>query len=168
LATYNIEEVKQMKGITPIISIIVLLLITVSLAGAAYIFLSNYMTGYTGQAIQASGVCVGGTVAYVTVTNMGTQAIDLGSAECTQAVPIPDGQQSGDCGDITVVRTDGGSMYGAYFEETSILAGEPGKLYKGVFRDPGCTTSGNPARCTYAFTRAGELQSTTVTVNCGG
>lgn len=154
-----------MKGITPIISIIVLLLITVSLAGAAYVFLSNYMTGYTGQAIQASGVCVGGTEAYITVTNMGTQAIDLDATACIVTARITG--QSGDCGDLTVVRTDGGSM-NAYFEETSILAGEPGKLYKGVFRDPACTTSGNPYRCTYAFTRAGELQSTTVTVNCGG
>jgi flagellin-like protein len=152
-----------MKGITPIISIIVLLLITVSLAGAAYMFLSSYMTGFTGQAVQASGLCVAGTEAYITVTNMGTQPIVLGACNTPGSIT----GQSGNCGDITVVRTDGGNM-DAYFNGTSIPAAEPGKLYKDVFRDAGCTITGTPARCTYAFTRAGEMQPVTVTVNCGG
>ena len=152
-----------MKGITPIISIIVLLLITVSLAGAAYVFLSNYMTGYMGQAIQASGVCVAGTEAYITITNMGTQAVLLGACNTPGSMT----GTSWDCGDLTVVRTDGGSM-NAYFNGTSIAASQPGQLYKVAFRDPGCTTTGNPVRCTYAFTRAGEIQPVTVTVNCGG
>ena len=152
-----------MKGITPIISIIVLLLITVSLAGAAYVFLSNYMTGYMGQAIQASGICIAGTEAYVSITNMGTQSISLGA--CNTAGSITG--TSGDCGDLTVVRTDGGSM-NAQFEGNSIPASQPGELSKVAFRDPGCTVAGTALRCTYAFTRAGELQPVTVTVNCGG
>ena len=52
--------------------------------------------------------------------------------------------------------------------ETSIAAADPGKLYKAVFKDENCTTTGVVGRCAYAFTRAGELQPVTVTVNCGG
>ncbi|MCK4714512.1 MAG: hypothetical protein KAT35_02980, partial [Candidatus Aenigmarchaeota archaeon] len=88
----------NMKGITPIISIIVLLLITISLAGAAYFFVTNYMNTLTGQAITLSGVCQGGTTARISVANLGSASIDLGA--CTTR-----GDISGDetrCGDITV------------------------------------------------------------------
>jgi flagellin-like protein len=154
-----------MKGITPIISIIVLLLITVSLAGAAYIFLGGYMTAYTGKALQVSnpGLCIGNTEAFITVTNMGTQPI-MSLDACTAA----GGETSLDCGDITVVRTDGGTFgAGAAFDDASIAAAQPGVLAKTTFRDPGCA-SGGPAICKYAFTRAGELQAAESTVSCSG
>ncbi len=154
-----------MKGITPIISIIVLLLITVSLAGAAYVFLGGYMTAYTGKALQVSnpGLCIGGREAFITVTNMGTQPINLGN--CATVA------QSGtfaDCGDITVVRTDGGAMVNAGFDADTIAAAQPGALSKVTFRDPGCTSAGTPAVCKYAFTRAGELQAAEAIVSCSG
>jgi len=41
-----------MKGVTPIIAIIILLLITISLAGVAYTYLSGYFTGATAKVIQ--------------------------------------------------------------------------------------------------------------------
>jgi flagellin-like protein len=159
-----------MKGITPIISIIVLLLITVSLAGAAYVFLGGYMTAYTGRAVQVSGICVAGTKAHITVTNMGSLPIDLGTCATTGI----DGEE-GDCGDLTIVRTDGGSMgttgagaENATFDASTIAAAEPSELHKAVFRDPGCTVGGTPRVCTYAFTRAGDLQPTVATVSCSG
>jgi len=66
-----------MKGITPIISTIVLLLITVALAGAAWMYLSGFMGTYTEKGITASvrsASCLGSTFR-VRVTNIGTAAI---------------------------------------------------------------------------------------------
>jgi len=68
------------KGITPIISIVVLLLIAVAVAGAAYTWISGYFGGLTGTAIQVSDVrCVaGGTPPKITIRfqNIGTDALD--------------------------------------------------------------------------------------------
>jgi flagellin-like protein len=152
-----------MKGITPIISIIVLLLITISLAGAAYVFLGGVMTANIGRVVQASGMCVAGTEAFLTVTNMGTMAIDLGTCDTN-----PVSGQSASCGDLVVVRTDGGSMAGATFDSNTIPASEVNRVFRATFRDPGCTTAGNPNTCKYAFTRAGETQPVEVTVSCSG
>ena len=67
------------KGITPIISIIVLLLITVALAGAAWTYLSGFMETYTEKSflvISGSMYCTSNTI-YMTLKNMG--ATDLTS-----------------------------------------------------------------------------------------
>ena len=158
-----------MKGITPIISIIVLLLITVSLAGAAYMFLGGYMTAYTGRAIQTSGICLGGTEAFITVTNMGTLPIDLGTCDASGGDgTTPDME----CGDIIVIKTDGSNLgtasSDALFSADNIPAAELDNLHRVTFRDPGCTTTGNSKTCKYAFTRAGEIQPILVSVGCSG
>ncbi len=68
------------KGITPIIAIIVLLLITVALAGAAWTYLSTYMSGLTGQSVEVRDYfCVGGDMAVILIANTGT--IDLQTSE---------------------------------------------------------------------------------------
>ncbi len=60
------------KGITPIIAIIVLLLITVALAGAAWTYLSTYMTGLTGESIEVRDYfCVRDDTATIIVANTG-------------------------------------------------------------------------------------------------
>ncbi len=65
-----------MKGITPIIAIIVLLLITVALAGVAYSYLNSYMTGLTSKSIEVrDAFCVGSGTATVIIANVGTTAI---------------------------------------------------------------------------------------------
>ena len=145
-----------MKGITPIISIIVLLLITVSMAGAAYVFLGGYMQGLTGQAVTLSGICQSGHIARVSVANMGTNSIDLGT--CTGPSDIAGDETR--CGDITVVSVDGHSMDGNW-SAASIPTQTGTNPETAVFRDYACT-----GLCEYAFTRAGELQATTVTVRC--
>ena len=64
------------KGITPIIAIIVLLLITVALAGAAWSYLSLYWQGLTSKSIEVtSTMCVGSGTAVVFMRNTGTQSI---------------------------------------------------------------------------------------------
>jgi flagellin-like protein len=65
------------KGITPIIAIIVLLLITVALAGAAWTYLSSFWTGMTARNIEVTDAfCVQRQYAVVYVRNTGTQIID--------------------------------------------------------------------------------------------
>ena len=59
---------KKMKGITPIISIIILLLITIALAATAYSYLSGYMFGQMGSSfsIPTNGAfCSGGTITVI-------------------------------------------------------------------------------------------------------
>jgi flagellin-like protein len=42
---------KKLKGITPIIAILVMLLITIAITGSAWIYVSTYYSGMTGKAI---------------------------------------------------------------------------------------------------------------------
>jgi flagellin-like protein len=147
------------KGITPIISIIVLLLITVSLAGAAYLFLSGYVGGLTGRAIQVTGTCLGGSSAFITVTNLGNQQIDLGNCDTPGSVS----GTSTVCGDITVVRVDAGGDMDGQFDTDRINASASNQQSAAHFTDAGCGT-GN--RCEYAFTRPGEWQPAEKAVQC--
>lgn len=72
--------VRMKKGITPIISIIVLLLITIGLVGIAWLYLSGYILGRTEKTIESpyGGSWCDSSGAYVTLTNTGTQDIVAG------------------------------------------------------------------------------------------
>ncbi len=69
------------KGITPIIAIIILLLITIALAGAAYSYISAYWTTTTKNIQIINGYCTGGNTANVLVRNMGTSRVSLSEIE---------------------------------------------------------------------------------------
>jgi len=67
-----------LKGITPIISIIILLLIVVAVSGAAYTYIMGYWSGMTGKAIEmVRAYCHNGQVS-ITVRNIGTDNINAG------------------------------------------------------------------------------------------
>lgn len=73
-----------MKGITPIISIIILLLLTVGLAATAWTYMANYLTGITAKNIEISTQkCVtgrgtnAGEDAMAVIHNMGTATINV-------------------------------------------------------------------------------------------
>jgi flagellin-like protein len=67
------------KGITPVIAIIVLLLITVALAGATWTYLSAYWEGIVGKNVQVmDSYCVAGSNGIILVRNTGTQMIGTG------------------------------------------------------------------------------------------
>lgn len=105
------------KGITPIISIIILLLITIALAGAAYSYLSTYFTGTTGKSIQLiDSYCGGGRYAVITIQNLGTQSISFGTT-CLYDTTATGGDTGGTitgttatCSDLTITRQDGSTM----------------------------------------------------------
>jgi flagellin-like protein len=70
-----------MKGITPIISTIVLLLITVALAGAAWVYMSGFLGTYTEKSfiIPTGGAYCDSTGQFhVRVVNSGTTKITAG------------------------------------------------------------------------------------------
>jgi flagellin-like protein len=68
-----------MKGITPIIAIIVLLLITVAMAGAGWTYLSGYTEGLVSKQIYiVDSFCVGGDQAKIVVKNTGTGTLRTG------------------------------------------------------------------------------------------
>lgn len=72
----------QRKGITPIIAIIILLLITIALAGAAWSYINVYWSSITGRnIIITDGFCTGGNTANVVVKNMGTMKVALRDIE---------------------------------------------------------------------------------------
>jgi len=64
------------KGITPIIAIIILLLITMALAGTAYLFLSQYMAQLT-RAFQINELsdCTADGMLFIYITNMAQENI---------------------------------------------------------------------------------------------
>jgi flagellin-like protein len=70
-----------MKAITPIISIIILLLITVGLAAAAWTYMDNYLRTLTAKNIEVSTQkCItgaGGKEVMAIVHNMGTATITM-------------------------------------------------------------------------------------------
>ncbi len=144
------------KGITPIISIIILLLITIGLAASAYTFMSGYFGTMTGTSIQATGVCVGGTDDYalITVTNIGTASISMGST-CQADGSV--NQVSKKCGDVTVTRTDGEQMNGKF------SAGAIPRRDSVTFEDHACDAA---EECIYAFTTAGMVTPQTVIIRC--
>jgi flagellin-like protein len=64
-----------MKAITPIIAIIVLLLITIAIAGSAWTFISTMTTGYTTKVIQSVDSFCSGGYATIVIKNVGTDPI---------------------------------------------------------------------------------------------
>ena len=68
------------KGITPIIAVIILLLITVALAGMAWAFLQGYFTQITPKNLQVSDNYCLGALTKVVFTNIGTDSINIGAA----------------------------------------------------------------------------------------
>ena len=129
------------KGITPIIAVIILLLITVALAGMAWAFLSGYFTGLTGKTIAVVDYsCIGTNTAQVIVRNAGTDSVSLGA--CTPAGSVGGGTSTTDtCGDMTITKTSGlPANLGGQMDKTTIAKGE-----NVIFTDV-CTAG---STCTY-------------------
>ena len=67
----------NLKGITPVIAIIVLLLITVALAGAAWSYLSTYWGTLTAKTAEVTDAfCTSGDTAVVLLRNTGTSSLN--------------------------------------------------------------------------------------------
>jgi len=66
------------KGITPIISVVLLLLITMALASIGYYFFYSYQVSIAGRTmIVTNGLCQNGTKAVIFLRSIGTEVITL-------------------------------------------------------------------------------------------
>lgn len=156
------------KGITPIIAVIILLLITVALAGFAWSFLSGYIGGLTGKNVQvADSYCASGTQAKIVLKNMGTEGVNVGNCPQDIVAPIvqPIAGTEATCGDITIVRTDTSGAMSGYLSTITTVPSQ-GTL---VFTDTGCTGVGVAKICTYRI-RAGAsgMGPNVISVSCPG
>jgi len=145
-----------MKGVTPIVAIIILLLITIALAGAAYTYLSTYFQGVTGKATQIiDAFCTAGTTTKIVIRNIGTQQLSLGNCAAT---PLTAGSGPSTCGDLTLTKSSGGAWGSASFDASSLGVG-----VTSTFTD----TCGSATFCSYRFLAAGSaLGPALATVQC--
>jgi flagellin-like protein len=152
------------KGITPIIAIIVLLLITIALAGAAWTFMNTYTESLTSKNVQMlDAYCESGTNATVVLKSFGTDSLNLGTNgvnDCDNADDITGTSHT--CGDLTVSRTDGRDM-AAELSADGTLA--PGGTF--TFVDGGCTIPNTARSCSYRFL-VGSIAPVPTTVTCSG
>lgn len=72
---------RQKKGITPIIAIVILLLITIAIAGVAYTFITGVVTNTAGKTVQVTGVsCSAAGSIVIYFQNVGTDAVSVPDA----------------------------------------------------------------------------------------
>lgn len=136
-----------MRGITPIISIIIILLITISLAAAAWSYISGYWFGLVGTGIEITHMkCTDGTSATIYIHNIGTERLNMDSG-------------------IDVTRTDCPGCEVIEFSPTDgvVEAGGVGQII-----DTNCAGEGERNRCSYDILHlpSGRLHS--VSVDCYG
>lgn len=145
-----------MKGITPIISIIILLLITIGLASAAWTYMSVYLSSMMDRQLQVFPPdCIGGTTPSFTVRNSGTGNVGIND------IYMRDVNSGGNVGldweDLSGAAMAAGSVIGP--GENAIATVQPGDE---------CTVAGVQATCKYSFTVSGSNFKQDVTVVCTG
>ena len=145
-----------MKGITPIISIIILLLITIGLAYAAWTYMATIMSSLTDKNIELpTQKCVNGEDVLAIVHSIGTKKITI-----LNDIIIMNG---------SLVVSDPNAVWcavdGTCTEATELLDMEPGSYAKVTI--PCCTTGVDcPRTCSYELIISGRAQS--VNVYCPG
>ncbi|MEM5807595.1 MAG: archaellin/type IV pilin N-terminal domain-containing protein [Candidatus Aenigmatarchaeota archaeon] len=144
-----------MRGISTVIATILMLMITIALAGTAYLYISGAFTQQL-QGIEAvDQFCAGGTQARITLRNLGTNALTYVNGSCTGT------GNTRSCGSISVTRTDGG-MPSLSGDKPTIEPGTTATLI-----DNSCTSSGTPRTCVYRIVPPAG-RSVQATVNCPG
>lgn len=134
------------KGISPIIAIIILLLITVALAGAAWSYMSVYWTSITGKnIIITDGFCTEGNTSNILLRNTGTLRVtlsDIQVMDMATGAPVSGGSWTNVEGTLPIINLD---------------QGKSGRF------SVACSTY-----CTYRFIYGGTigLSSQTVSVAC--
>ncbi|MFH8119787.1 MAG: archaellin/type IV pilin N-terminal domain-containing protein [Candidatus Aenigmatarchaeota archaeon] len=78
-----------MKGISTVIATLLILVITIALAGMAYVYISGVFTMQTQGIEVVDAYCVGNNV-NITIRNIGTRTISANNGTCTQTAPSGD------------------------------------------------------------------------------
>lgn len=148
-----------MKGISTVIATILMLMITIGLAGTAYLFISGAFQQQTQGLEVVDAFCSGGTSARITMRNVGTSDISFDADDCTVAA------NSATCGSIRITRTSGLGTFAAKGSTAADAVIEPGTT--ATLISDGCTTTGNPSTCVYRITPPSG-RSIVATVSCTG
>ena len=106
------------KGISAIIATIILLMITIALAGTAYIYMSGMIRGKTSKTISVlDASCTGGTITLI-VSNDGTEDIDNTGATKDLRIIVGGNDKTSDFEDTT-----GSNTYTIPPHSTIVLSG---------------------------------------------
>lgn len=142
------------KGITPIISVIILLLITIGLASAAWTYMSVYMTNLMGKNLEVlPPICIGGTQVSVIIRNVGTNnlvANDIFATDVKTGTPV------------TISWFE---LNGSPAASPVVLSPQTSKMAK---LSPDCTVSGTSNTCSYNIVISGSSSQTMVQAVCSG
>jgi len=149
-----------MKGISTVIATILMLMITIGLAGTAYLYISGAFTQQLQGLELVDEFCSGGTTAVLTFKNSGTNTITYDADACGDG-----GVGIANCGSITVRRTSPSTDFPATQPTGNAATAEPGVLV--TLTDTSCTTAGTPRTCVYRLTPPGG-RSVTASVGCTG
>jgi len=141
----------KQKGVTPIIAILVILLITIAIAGSAWVYISTYFTGMTREAIEITSVDCLSTGATIYIHNIGTDTIATANIKIDRIVV------SGNC-----VNSTGDVM--ADKQLTWVPATEVGPGDIVTMTDEHCCRSTNVTAVRYTIIAGGRVQK--VTINC--
>jgi len=134
-----------MKGITPIVSIIILLLITIGLSAAAWTYINLYFSSLTTNILDITPMqgCIGNVDATFLVTNRGTQDISISGIKIIESgtITVPEHKwcelkNTNNCGIQTI---------------------SPGDT---VIVQIKCTVPGTPKTCVYEFMLGGRSYKT--------
>lgn len=143
------------KGITPIISVIILLLITVGLAAAAWTYMGNFFSSITAKTIEVpTQKCINGVDVMAIIHNMGTESISL----TNDVVVLSNGMP------LTGAQTPAWCRVNETCASTTLGSVDAGGFAKVIIKQ--CATSGVAKTCNYDFVVASRTQS--VNVYCTG
>ena len=133
----------KQKGITPIIAILVMLLITIAITGSAWIYVSSYYLTITGKAVEITSIdCTSSGVKFY-LKNIGTETINTSAdLDVSERIYI-----SGSCA---------GTLSMSY---NPVLVG-PGAAVIGT--ESGCDTA-DTATVRYTIVVGGRVQKVQVT-----
>lgn len=145
-----------MKGISTVIATILMLMITIALAGTAYLYISGAFTQQL-QGLEAlDSFCSGGVQARISIRNVGTSDISFFNGPCTLSGTV------WSCGSVRITRTAGLGVAGIGGDDTTIAPGTTATI-----SDSGCTTTGNPSTCVYRVVPPSG-RTVVATVSCTG
>ncbi|MFH1237589.1 MAG: archaellin/type IV pilin N-terminal domain-containing protein [Candidatus Aenigmatarchaeota archaeon] len=142
------------KGITPIISVIILLLITVGLAAAAWTYMGNFFSSLTAKTIEIpTQKCISGasgaTNVMIILHNMGTESVSLTNDVTILSNGIP-----------VAAAAFNWCMVNETCASDTLTAVPAGGFGKVIIT--GCTTPGVAKTCNYDFVVASRTQSASV------
>ncbi len=140
----------KQKGITPIIAILVILLITIAITGSAWIYISTYYSGMTSEAIEVTSVDCTTNGAVIYLHNIGTDILSTNNLAITRELI------SGDCVNST---GDIQTSLAASWSPTQVGPGD-----SMTFTDTNCCKSVNASTPRYTVIAGGRVQK--VQLNC--